>query len=169
MAANRVGRRQGRGGLEPGRGRLEPGRGSPGSGLEPGRRSPGRSPGVQRRSARVTVKYNRQELQRRLDTEQWIDGRLEELYRGRVPEPAPGLDRETGMGQGNRDWTRDGAGEPGSGRGNRGWTRSRAGDQGWGTGIDGRLEELYRGWEPEPGPGLDRGSGMGQGNRDRGR
>ncbi|XP_032939748.1 protein phosphatase 1 regulatory subunit 14A-like [Catharus ustulatus] len=86
MAANRVGRRQGRGGLEPGRGRLEPGRGSPGSGLEPGRRSPGRSPGVQRRSARVTVKYNRQELQRRLDTEQWIDGRLEELYRGREGE-----------------------------------------------------------------------------------
>ncbi|XP_056366364.1 protein phosphatase 1 regulatory subunit 14A [Oenanthe melanoleuca] len=76
MAANRVGRhRQGRGGLEPGRG-------SPG-GLEPGRGSPGRSPGVQRRSARVTVKYNRQELQRRLDTEQWIDGRLGELYRGR--------------------------------------------------------------------------------------
>uniref|UniRef100_A0A674G936 Protein phosphatase 1 regulatory subunit 14A n=1 Tax=Taeniopygia guttata TaxID=59729 RepID=A0A674G936_TAEGU len=73
------------GGLEPGRGSpggLEPGRGSP-RGLEPGRGSPRRSPGVQRRSARVTVKYNRRELQRRLDTEQWIDGRLGELYRGR--------------------------------------------------------------------------------------
>ncbi|XP_077645255.1 protein phosphatase 1 regulatory subunit 14A-like, partial [Lonchura striata] len=51
--------------------------------LSAGRGSPGRSPGVQRRSARVTVKYNRHELQRRLDTERWIDGRLGELYRGR--------------------------------------------------------------------------------------
>ncbi|XP_041332360.1 translation initiation factor IF-2-like, partial [Pyrgilauda ruficollis] len=93
MAANRVGRRQGRGaapgpgGLSPGRGSpggLSPGRGASPGGLSPGRgASPGRSPGVQRRSARVTVKYNRQELQRRLDTEQWIDGRLGELYRGR--------------------------------------------------------------------------------------
>uniref|UniRef100_A0A674HSF9 Protein phosphatase 1 regulatory inhibitor subunit 14A n=1 Tax=Taeniopygia guttata TaxID=59729 RepID=A0A674HSF9_TAEGU len=71
MAANRAGP-----------GGLEPGRGSPGR-LSPGRGSPRRSPGVQRRSARVTVKYNRRELQRRLDTEQWIDGRLGELYRGR--------------------------------------------------------------------------------------
>ncbi|XP_030825625.1 protein phosphatase 1 regulatory subunit 14A isoform X4 [Camarhynchus parvulus] len=78
MAANRVGRRQGRGAP----GGLSPGRGAAG-GLSPGRGSPGRSPGVQRRAARVTVKYNRQELQRRLDTEQWIDGRLGELYRGR--------------------------------------------------------------------------------------
>ncbi|KAM4879797.1 protein phosphatase 1 regulatory subunit 14A [Sylvia borin] len=84
MAANRVGRRQGRG-AAPGPGGLQPNRGSPG-GLSPNRRSPGRSPGVQRRSARVTVKYNRQELQRRLDTEQWIDGRLGELYRGREGE-----------------------------------------------------------------------------------
>ncbi|XP_042653222.1 protein phosphatase 1 regulatory subunit 14A isoform X1 [Tyto alba] len=67
MAANRVGRRQGRGGG-----------GSP--------QPPARSPGLQRRPARVTVKYNRRELQRRLDTEQWIDGRLEELYRGREGE-----------------------------------------------------------------------------------
>ncbi|XP_068854397.1 protein phosphatase 1 regulatory subunit 14A [Aphelocoma coerulescens] len=88
MAANRVGRRQGRrgGGGGPAAGAasggLSPGRGSSG-GLSPGRGSPGRSPGVQRRAARVTVKYNRRELQRRLDTEQWIDGRLGELYRGR--------------------------------------------------------------------------------------
>ncbi|XP_061876248.1 protein phosphatase 1 regulatory subunit 14A [Colius striatus] len=68
MAANRVGRRQGRGG--------SPNRPQP----------PARSPGIQRRPARVTVKYNRRELQRRLDTEQWIDGRLEELYRGREGE-----------------------------------------------------------------------------------
>ncbi|XP_053789112.1 protein phosphatase 1 regulatory subunit 14B-like [Vidua chalybeata] len=96
MAANRVGRRQGRG-AAPGPGGLSPGRGSPG-GLSPGRGgSPGRSPGVQRRSARVTVKYNRQELQRRLDTEQWIDGRLGELYRGRVPGPGTGDGPGTGF------------------------------------------------------------------------
>uniref|UniRef100_A0A8U8B553 Uncharacterized protein n=1 Tax=Geospiza parvula TaxID=87175 RepID=A0A8U8B553_GEOPR len=59
------------------------------------------TPGVQRRAARVTVKYNRQELQRRLDTEQWIDGRLGELYRGRVTAPGIG----------------NGAGEPGTGQG----------------------------------------------------
>ncbi|XP_035974346.1 protein phosphatase 1 regulatory subunit 14A isoform X2 [Halichoerus grypus] len=47
-------------------------------------RGPGGSPGgLQKRHARVTVKYDRRELQRRLDVEKWIDGRLEELYRGR--------------------------------------------------------------------------------------
>ncbi|XP_052023116.1 protein phosphatase 1 regulatory subunit 14A [Apodemus sylvaticus] len=47
-------------------------------------RSPGGSPsGLQKRHARVTVKYDRRELQRRLDVEKWIDGCLEELYRGR--------------------------------------------------------------------------------------
>uniref|UniRef100_A0A8D0BG24 Protein phosphatase 1 regulatory inhibitor subunit 14A n=1 Tax=Salvator merianae TaxID=96440 RepID=A0A8D0BG24_SALMN len=76
MAANRVGRRLGRAsparsaGLSPGGARAE--------------RTP--SPGIQRRQARVTVKYDRRELQRRLDTEKWIDGRLEELYRGREAE-----------------------------------------------------------------------------------
>ncbi|XP_075594715.1 protein phosphatase 1 regulatory subunit 14A [Balearica regulorum gibbericeps] len=74
MAANRVGRRQGRGG--------SPGRSFGNRRPQP----PARSPGLQRRPARVTVKYNRRELQRRLDTEQWIDGRLEELYRGREGE-----------------------------------------------------------------------------------
>ncbi|KAM9586514.1 protein phosphatase 1 regulatory subunit 14A-like [Morphnus guianensis] len=74
MAANRVGRRQGRGG--------SPGRSPAVRRPQP----PARSPGLQRRPARVTVKYNRRELQRRLDTEQWIDGRLEELYRGREGE-----------------------------------------------------------------------------------
>ncbi|XP_012585945.1 PREDICTED: protein phosphatase 1 regulatory subunit 14A [Condylura cristata] len=43
----------------------------------------GSSGGLQKRHARVTVKYDRRELQRRLDVEKWIDGRLEELYRGR--------------------------------------------------------------------------------------
>ncbi|XP_061453466.1 protein phosphatase 1 regulatory subunit 14A isoform X2 [Rhineura floridana] len=77
MAANRVGRRLGRAsparsaaGLSPGGTRME--------------RTP--SPGIQRRQARVTVKYDRRELQRRLDTEKWIDGRLEELYRGQEAE-----------------------------------------------------------------------------------
>ncbi|XP_067412678.1 protein phosphatase 1 regulatory subunit 14A [Emydura macquarii macquarii] len=74
MAANRVGRRLGRG--SPAR---SPGAGSP-------RREPARSPGIQKRQARVTVKYDRRELQRRLDTEKWVDGRLEELYRGREAE-----------------------------------------------------------------------------------
>ncbi|XP_069631537.1 protein phosphatase 1 regulatory subunit 14A isoform X2 [Haliaeetus albicilla] len=74
MAADRVGRRQRQGG--------SPGRSPAVRRPQP----PARSPGFQRRPARVTVKYNRRELQRRLDTEQWIDGRLEELYRGREGE-----------------------------------------------------------------------------------
>ncbi|XP_045426879.1 protein phosphatase 1 regulatory subunit 14A isoform X2 [Eptesicus fuscus] len=50
-------------------------------------RGPGGSPGgLQKRHARVTVKYDRRELQRRLDVEKWIDGRLEELYRGQEAE-----------------------------------------------------------------------------------
>uniref|UniRef100_A0A668AC74 Protein phosphatase 1, regulatory (inhibitor) subunit 14Ab n=1 Tax=Myripristis murdjan TaxID=586833 RepID=A0A668AC74_9TELE len=50
-----------------------------------GQTHPGREPGhsLQRRQARVTVKYNRRELQRRLDVEKWIDCGLDELYRGR--------------------------------------------------------------------------------------
>ncbi|XP_061607550.1 protein phosphatase 1, regulatory (inhibitor) subunit 14Aa isoform X2 [Phyllopteryx taeniolatus] len=35
-----------------------------------------------KRHARVTVKYNRKELQRRLDVEKWIDERLDVLYAG---------------------------------------------------------------------------------------
>lgn len=37
-----------------------------------------------KRHARVTVKYNRKELQRRLDVEKWIDERLDVLYAGQV-------------------------------------------------------------------------------------
>ncbi|XP_030254180.1 protein phosphatase 1 regulatory subunit 14A-like [Sparus aurata] len=47
-------------------------------------RSPGQS--LQRRQARVTVKYDRKELQRRLDVEKWIDCGLDQLYRGREDE-----------------------------------------------------------------------------------
>ncbi|CAH2313983.1 phosphatase 1 regulatory subunit 14A [Pelobates cultripes] len=44
-----------------------------------------RRPGqmIQRRQARVTVKYDRKELQKRLDVEKWIDDSMEELYLGR--------------------------------------------------------------------------------------
>ncbi|KAF3706770.1 Protein phosphatase 1 regulatory subunit 14A [Channa argus] len=37
---------------------------------------------IQKRQARVTVKYNRKELQRRLDVEKWIDECLDRLYSG---------------------------------------------------------------------------------------
>ncbi|XP_071353069.1 protein phosphatase 1 regulatory subunit 14A-like [Trachinotus anak] len=58
------------------------------SNQSPSRAGGGRDPGqsVQRRQARVTVKYNRKELQRRLDLEKWIDSGLDELYRGREEE-----------------------------------------------------------------------------------
>ncbi|XP_054452580.1 protein phosphatase 1 regulatory subunit 14A-like isoform X1 [Anoplopoma fimbria] len=59
MAANRVGRRLNR---------------------MCSNQSPSRAGG---RQTRVTVKYNRKELQRRLDVEKWIDCGLDQLYRGR--------------------------------------------------------------------------------------
>nr|XP_057942463.1 protein phosphatase 1, regulatory (inhibitor) subunit 14Aa [Doryrhamphus excisus] len=37
---------------------------------------------IPKRHARVTVKYNRKELQRRLDVEKWIDDSLDVLYAG---------------------------------------------------------------------------------------
>lgn len=37
---------------------------------------------IPKRHARVTVKYNRKELQRRLDVEKWIDECLDQLYSG---------------------------------------------------------------------------------------
>nr|XP_057935639.1 protein phosphatase 1, regulatory (inhibitor) subunit 14Ab isoform X2 [Doryrhamphus excisus] len=71
MAANRVGRRVNKVCNQ------SPNRAGGGSvGREPGH-------SLQRRQARVTVKYNRKELQRRLDVEKWIDCGLDELYRGR--------------------------------------------------------------------------------------
>ncbi|XP_072405644.1 protein phosphatase 1, regulatory (inhibitor) subunit 14Ab [Chiloscyllium punctatum] len=62
-----------------------------------GRRTHSRSPdcprepgaGIQRRQARVTVRYDRKELQNRLDVEQWIEGKLQQLYQeqeGQMPE-----------------------------------------------------------------------------------
>ncbi|CAI5644351.1 protein phosphatase 1, regulatory (inhibitor) subunit 14Aa [Oreochromis niloticus] len=41
-----------------------------------------RSRSIPKRHARVTVKYNRKELQRRLDVEKWIDESLDRLYAG---------------------------------------------------------------------------------------
>ncbi|KAM3874927.1 protein phosphatase 1, regulatory (inhibitor) subunit 14Ab [Diretmus argenteus] len=79
MAANRVGRRGNKMHQSPNR---------VGTGREPGQQrvGTGREPGQQRRQARITVKYNRKELQRRMDMEKWIDGGLDELYRGREEE-----------------------------------------------------------------------------------
>ena len=39
---------------------------------------------IPKRHARVTVKYNRKELQRRLDVEKWIEESLDRLYSGQV-------------------------------------------------------------------------------------
>ncbi|XP_060769063.1 protein phosphatase 1, regulatory (inhibitor) subunit 14Aa [Neoarius graeffei] len=47
---------------------------------------------LQKRQARVTVKYNRAELQRRLDTEKWIERALEELYAGAEDEMPEEID-----------------------------------------------------------------------------
>lgn len=44
--------------------------------------SPERGGNTPKRHARVTVKYNRKELQRRLDVEKWIDESLDRLYAG---------------------------------------------------------------------------------------
>lgn len=46
--------------------------------------SPDHGCNIPRRHARVTVKYNRKELQKRLDVEKWIDDRLDRLYLGQV-------------------------------------------------------------------------------------
>ncbi|MGH0139034.1 UNVERIFIED_CONTAM: hypothetical protein FKN15_068353 [Acipenser sinensis] len=66
MAANRVGRRY--------QNKMH----------SPNRRTREQGLGVQKRQARVTVKYDRKELQKRLDVEKWIDDSLDELYRGRT-------------------------------------------------------------------------------------
>lgn len=42
---------------------------------------------IPKRHARVTVKYNRKALQRRLDVEKWIDESLDRLYLGQVSVP----------------------------------------------------------------------------------
>ncbi|XP_022601718.1 protein phosphatase 1 regulatory subunit 14A-like [Seriola dumerili] len=44
--------------------------------------SPDHGCNIQKRHVRVTVKYNRKELQRRLDVEKWIEESLDRLYSG---------------------------------------------------------------------------------------
>ncbi|XP_039453897.1 protein phosphatase 1 regulatory subunit 14A-like [Oreochromis aureus] len=73
MAENRVGRR------------VNKVCGNPSPCRAGGGRDPGQSP--QRRQARVTVTYNRDELQRRLEVERWIDRGLDRLYRGEEDMP----------------------------------------------------------------------------------
>ncbi len=41
---------------------------------------------LHKRQSRVTVKYNRKQLQKRLDVEKWIDEGLDKLYEGKVSE-----------------------------------------------------------------------------------
>ncbi len=48
--------------------------------------SPDHGCNIPKRHARVTVKYNRKELQRRLDVEKWIDESLDRLFSGQVSE-----------------------------------------------------------------------------------
>ncbi|XP_007257527.1 protein phosphatase 1, regulatory (inhibitor) subunit 14Aa isoform X2 [Astyanax mexicanus] len=47
---------------------------------------------AQKRQSRVTVKYNRKELQKRLDVETWIEEALEELYAGLEDEMPDEID-----------------------------------------------------------------------------
>ncbi|KAB5522738.1 hypothetical protein PHYPO_G00162900 [Pangasianodon hypophthalmus] len=47
---------------------------------------------LQKRQARVTVKYNRAELQKRLNAEKWIERALEELYAGALDEMPEEID-----------------------------------------------------------------------------
>lgn len=46
--------------------------------------SPNHGCQIPKRHARVTVKYNRKELQKRLDVEKWIEESLDQLYSGQV-------------------------------------------------------------------------------------
>ncbi len=41
---------------------------------------------LHKRQSRVTVKYNRKQLQKRLDVEKWIDEGLDKLYEGKVSD-----------------------------------------------------------------------------------
>ncbi|KFU91107.1 Protein phosphatase 1 regulatory subunit 14D, partial [Chaetura pelagica] len=42
-----------------------------------------------RKLGKLTIKYNRKDLQRWLDLEEWINTQLQELYQCRVKEAAP--------------------------------------------------------------------------------
>ncbi|NWI94223.1 PP14D phosphatase, partial [Pitta sordida] len=43
---------------------------------------------------KLTIKYNRKDLQRWLDLEEWINAQLQELYQCRAAAPEPQIDLE---------------------------------------------------------------------------
>ncbi|XP_054421113.1 protein phosphatase 1 regulatory subunit 14D [Pteronotus mesoamericanus] len=50
-----------------------------------------------RRSSRLTVKYDRGQLQRWLETEQWVDAKVEELFQDQPTSSEPEIDLEALM------------------------------------------------------------------------
>ncbi|XP_056666258.1 protein phosphatase 1 regulatory subunit 14D [Monodelphis domestica] len=51
-------------------------------------------PGKARRPSRLTVKYDRGQLQTWLETEEWVDAQLQELYQERAMPSVPEFDLE---------------------------------------------------------------------------
>ncbi|NXC39570.1 PP14D phosphatase, partial [Penelope pileata] len=47
-----------------------------------------------RKLGKLTIKYNRKDLQRWLDLEEWINAQLQELYQYPVNVPGPEIDLE---------------------------------------------------------------------------
>ncbi|NXL89339.1 PP14D phosphatase, partial [Alectura lathami] len=47
-----------------------------------------------RKLGKLTIKYNRKDLQRWLDLEEWINAQLQELYQYPVKAPGPEIDLE---------------------------------------------------------------------------
>ncbi|NXJ10438.1 PP14D phosphatase, partial [Odontophorus gujanensis] len=47
-----------------------------------------------RKLGKLTIKYNRKDLQRWLDLEEWINAQLQELYQYPVKVPGPVIDLE---------------------------------------------------------------------------
>ncbi|NXV72391.1 PP14D phosphatase, partial [Atlantisia rogersi] len=47
-----------------------------------------------RKLGKLTIKYNRKDLQRWLDLEEWINTQLQELYQCRTAAPEPQIDLE---------------------------------------------------------------------------
>ncbi|NXK45662.1 PP14D phosphatase, partial [Chauna torquata] len=47
-----------------------------------------------RKLGKLTIKYNRKDLQRWLDLEEWVDARLQELYQYPAGVPGPEIDLE---------------------------------------------------------------------------
>ncbi|KAK2496152.1 hypothetical protein MC885_014928 [Smutsia gigantea] len=50
-----------------------------------------------RRPSRLTVKYDRGQLQRWLETEQWVDAKVQELFQGQPSPSEPEIDLEALM------------------------------------------------------------------------